>query len=79
MPLFSTGSGSRSECRRESAHERAARTGTSVDEVVEEALRRDLGFDLLDRIWEKASLSEGEALDLALEAQQASRRPRAQE
>ena len=31
---------------------RAARTGKGDSEVIEEALRRDLGLDLLERLWE---------------------------
>lgn len=53
---------------------RAARTGKGDSEVIEEALRRDLGLDLLDRLWERNDLDENEALDLAVEAQHATRR-----
>ncbi len=42
--------------------------------MIEEALRRDLGFDLLERIWEKADLDEGQATELAVEAQHEARR-----
>jgi hypothetical protein len=42
--------------------------------VIEEALRRQLGLDLLERIWENADLSEESALSLAVEAQDAARR-----
>jgi hypothetical protein len=42
--------------------------------VIEEALRRDLGLDLLERIWATADLEEDEALRLAVEAQHESRR-----
>ncbi|MGK2958460.1 MAG: hypothetical protein ACSLFB_08705, partial [Acidimicrobiales bacterium] len=42
---------------------RAARTGKGDGEVIEEALRRDLGMDLLDRLWGQNDLSEGEALE----------------
>jgi len=31
---------------------RGARTGKGDSAVIEEALRRELGFDLLDRLWE---------------------------
>jgi len=55
---------------------RAARTGKGDSEVIEEALRRDLGFDLLERLWAKADLSEDEAMALALEAQHEARRSR---
>ena len=53
---------------------RAARSGKGESEVIEEALRRDLGFDLLERLWERTDLTEEEAMELALEAQRATRR-----
>jgi hypothetical protein len=53
---------------------KAARTGRRDSEVIEGALRRDLGFDLLDRIWERATLDEDEAMKLAVEAQHEARR-----
>lgn len=53
---------------------RAARTGKGDGEVIEEALRRDLGLDLLDQLWAKNDLGDGEALDLAVEAQHKTRR-----
>jgi len=49
---------------------RAARTGKRDSEVIEEAVRKELGFDVLDRIWERADMSEPEAMELALEAQE---------
>ncbi|MGH2468156.1 MAG: ribbon-helix-helix protein, CopG family [Candidatus Limnocylindrales bacterium] len=52
---------------------RAARTGKGDSEVIEEALRRDLGFDLLERLWARNDLDEDEAMALALEAQHAAR------
>jgi metal-responsive CopG/Arc/MetJ family transcriptional regulator len=55
---------------------RAARTGKGDSEVIEEALRRELGLDLLDRIWAKTNLPEEEARALAVEAQHATRRRR---
>lgn len=54
---------------------RAARTGTGDSQVIEDALRRDLGLDLLDRLWARNSLAEPEATDLAVEAQHRTRRP----
>jgi Ribbon-helix-helix protein, copG family len=48
---------------------RAARTGKGDSEVIEEALRRDLGFALLDEIWAKNDMPEDEAIALAVEAQ----------
>jgi hypothetical protein len=53
---------------------RAARTGKGDSEVIEEALRRDLGLDVLDALWAKAGMSEDEAVALAVEAQHKSRR-----
>jgi len=53
---------------------RAARTGKRDSEVIEEAVRKELGFDVLDRIWERADMSDPEAMDLALEAQAAVRK-----
>ena len=55
---------------------RAARTGRRDSEVIEEALRRDLGLDLLERLWAKNRVSESRAQKLAVEAQHATRRPR---
>jgi hypothetical protein len=54
---------------------RAVRTGQGDSEVIEAALRRDLGLDLLDRLWERNDLPEEEAIGLAVEAQHATRRP----
>lgn len=53
---------------------KAARSGQRDSEVIEEALRRDLGLDLFEEIWERADLDEAEALRLAVEAQHESRR-----
>ena len=53
---------------------RAARTGRRDSEVIEEALRRDLGLDLLERVWAVADLDEDEAMRLAVDAQHESRR-----
>ena len=55
---------------------RAARSGKGDSEVIEEALRRDLGLDLLERLWQKNELSEDEAMALAVEAQHKTRRRR---
>jgi hypothetical protein len=55
---------------------RAARTGKGDSEVIEEALRRDLGLDLLDRLWTRNDLDESEALSLAVQAQHRTRRRR---
>lgn len=53
---------------------RAARTGKGESEVIEGAIRRDLGLDLMDRLWARNDLSEAEAMDLAVDAQKAARR-----
>lgn len=53
---------------------KAARTGRRDSEVIEDALRRDLGLDVLQRIWASADLDEDEAMRLAVEAQHESRR-----
>jgi hypothetical protein len=56
---------------------RGARTGRGDSEVIEEALRRELGFDLLDRLWARNDdLTEDDAMALALEAQEHARRRR---
>jgi plasmid stability protein len=55
---------------------RAARSGKSASEVIEDAVREVLGLDLLRRIWEKADLSEDDAATLAVEAQHGTRPPR---
>ena len=53
---------------------KAARTGRRDSDVIEEALRRDLGLDLVERLWEAADLPEEDALRLAVEAQHEARR-----
>ena len=55
---------------------RGARTGKGDSEVIEEALRRDLGLDLLERLWARNQFEEDEAAELAVEAQHATRRRR---
>jgi hypothetical protein len=55
---------------------RAARTGKGDSQVIEEALRRELGLDLLERLWSRNKLPEAEAEKLAVEAQHATRRRR---
>lgn len=52
---------------------RAARLGRGDSEVIEESLRRDLGLDLLERLWTKNDLSEVTATALAVEAQHKTR------
>ncbi len=55
---------------------RAARTGKRDSEVIEDAVRRELGLDLLERIWSRGELDEEAGSALALEAQRAARRHR---
>jgi hypothetical protein len=43
---------------------RGARTGKRRSEVVEEALRHELGLDLLDHLWQSDDLREEPALAL---------------
>ncbi|MEO5966596.1 MAG: ribbon-helix-helix protein, CopG family [Candidatus Limnocylindrales bacterium] len=52
---------------------RAARLGKGDSDVIEEALRRDLGLDLLGRLWAMNDLDDDEALALASEAQHRTR------
>jgi hypothetical protein len=52
---------------------RAARLGKGDSDVIEEALRRDLGLDLLDRLWAANDLVEADATTLAIEAQHRTR------
>lgn len=54
---------------------RAARVGKGDSEVIEEALRRSLGLDVLERWWAGAGLTEPDAMALADEAKHATRRP----
>lgn len=53
---------------------RAARTGKGDSEVIEEALRRDLGLGVLEQLWVRNRMPEQEAVALAVEAQHATRR-----
>jgi hypothetical protein len=55
---------------------RGARTGKGDSEVIEDALRRDFGLDLLDRLWRRNDLTEGQAIEFAVEAQHSTRRRR---
>ena len=52
---------------------RAARTGKGDSEVIEDSLRRDLGLELLERLWSKNQMPGDQALDLAVEAQHSTR------
>jgi Ribbon-helix-helix protein, copG family len=52
---------------------RAARLGKGDSEVIEDSLRRDLGLELLDRLWSKNQLPDNQAAQLAVEAQHSTR------
>jgi hypothetical protein len=52
---------------------RGARTGKGDSEVIEAALRRELGLDLLERLWQRPGIDEDAALSLAVEAQHKTR------
>jgi hypothetical protein len=52
---------------------RAARQGKGDSQVIEESLRRDLGLDLLERLWDKNRMDEDDAMRLAIEAQHQTR------
>lgn len=58
------------------ARVRAARADKRDSEVVEDALRSYLGFDVVERIWARSSLSEDEAMRLAVAETHAARRQR---
>ncbi|MGH7870018.1 MAG: hypothetical protein ACREP9_20870 [Candidatus Dormibacteraceae bacterium] len=51
----------------------AARSGKGDSQVIEDALRRYFGIDLLEQLWKRNHLSEIEAMTLAIEAQHAMR------
>ena len=53
---------------------RAARTGRGDSEILDDALRRYLGLDVLEQVWSRSDMGPDEAMDLALEAQHAMRR-----
>jgi hypothetical protein len=55
---------------------RAARTGRGDSQVIEESLRRDMGLDLFERLWESNGLPERDATALAVEAQHQTRQRR---
>jgi hypothetical protein len=52
---------------------RAARLGKGDSQVIEDSLRRDLGLELLDRLWSESRMDEAKAMKLALEAQHSTR------
>ena len=55
---------------------RGARTGKGDSAVIEAALRRELGLDLLERLWHRDDMGEEQAAALAVEAQHKARRRR---
>lgn len=52
----------------------AARTARDESTVVEDALRRYLGLDVVQEIWRRSDLGVAEAMALADEAKHAARR-----
>jgi len=52
----------------------AAREDKTEYQVVEDALRKHLGYDVLERIWARANLSEEEATKIAVEEVRAYRK-----
>ncbi len=48
------------------ARVRAARTDRRDSEIVEDALRSYLGFDVVERVWARSNLGEAEAMELAV-------------
>ncbi len=52
---------------------RGARIGKGDGEVIEDALRSELGLDLLERLWQRDDIGENEAVELATEAQHKTR------
>jgi hypothetical protein len=55
---------------------RGARMGRGDSEVIEEALRRDLGLDLLERLWQRDDPGEDRAVTISVEAQHKTRQRR---
>lgn len=55
------------------ARVRAARSDKRDSEIVEEALRAYLGFDVIERVWSRSNLGEEEAMAIAVEATHAVR------
>lgn len=58
------------------ARVRAARTDRRDSEIVEEALRAYLGFDVLASVWGRSDLDEDQAMALAVDAVHESRAER---
>lgn len=55
------------------ARVRAARSNRRDSEIIEEALRAFLGFDVVERVWERSDLGGDEAMQLAVSEQHALR------
>ncbi len=55
----------------------AAREDRPEYQIVEDALRRHLGMDVLERVWARSSLSDDEATRLAVKEVRSHRRERA--
>jgi len=53
---------------------KAARIGIGDSELIENALRRDLGMEAVEEVWARSRLGEEEAMSLAQKAQSAARR-----
>ena len=58
------------------ARVRAARTDRRDSDIVEDALRTYLGFDVVERVWAQSDLTEDEAMRLAVEETHAVRADR---
>ncbi|MBX3032105.1 MAG: hypothetical protein KF809_18320 [Chloroflexi bacterium] len=59
------------------ARVRAARTDRRDSDIVEDALRSYLGFDVVERVWAHSDLDEEEAMRLAVEETRTVRADRA--
>jgi hypothetical protein len=55
------------------ARVRAARDDRRDSEIVEDALRSYLGFDVLESVWARSELTEDEGMELAVSEQHALR------
>ena len=53
---------------------RAAREGKGESELIEEAIRQRLGLDLFEKLWQRNTLDESQAMALALQAQHSDRK-----
>ena len=52
----------------------AARAGVKEYQIFEEALRKYLGLEVVERVWRRSRLGEGQALRLAYKELHAARR-----